>query len=231
MGIPPVTNWEDTMSPEMRCKTLVFFISCGAYVPLAIGGSQHPEEINLATYTAWAGLTAMLSYAAWVQQYPGWSLQFGFFFGNTIMVLLGLSIGGYTFNLGPAESVVLYGLILTVAVATFRWHQGHKEDTPRIVYLGAILSDILSFWPAIKQYLGPHDPVSTLTLTGFCMFFVGVVTSLILVDRPRRMYRMDPIAFKQETGKEKTLYNVFAPSFFAIENAILLPVTIYHMAQ
>jgi hypothetical protein len=215
----------------MRWKALVFLVSCGAYVPLVIGGHQHPEELNLATYLAWTALTAMLSYSAWVQKFEGWSLQLGFFVGNSTMALLGLCQGGYTFNLGPGESVVLYGLIGTVAFATIRWFQGHTEDAPPIIYRGAVLSDILSFWPAVKQYLGENDPPSDLTLLGFIMFLCGIVLSIIFVEKPLQKFFTDPEVFKTEYGKGKTVLSVFEPSFFSIENVILLPLVIYHMTH
>lgn len=219
------------MSANLLKKLLVFFFSFGAYVPLAIGGWQHPEELNIATYGAWAILTLVLTYSAFVQRYEGWILTFGFFFGNLGMVILGLRRGGYTFNLGFAEYTALYGFIGVVAIATIRRLQGHKGNLPRWLYVGGVLADIASFYPQIMQYLAPHPAPTSWIFVGYAMFLTGVVLTTVFVEQLFAKLRMDESQYELKHGKKKSIVSIFEESFFSLENAILLPITIYLMAR
>jgi len=215
----------------MLRKALVFFFSFGAYVPLAIGGWQHPEELNIATYGAWTILTLTLTYAAIIQKYEGWILTFGFFFGNLAMVLLSLGRGGYTFNLGPAEYIVLYGFISTIFVATVMWFLGHKGDVPRVLYVGSVVADIASFYPQIKQYLVPHSAPTFWIFIGYAMFLIGVTLTIVLVEQLPNKLRMDEKQYAKVHQKPKKILLILEESFFSIENMILLPLTVYLMAR
>jgi hypothetical protein len=144
----------------------VFLLSAGAYIPLAIGGWQHPEEINVASYSLWLILASMLLYSSRAQGFAGWRMPLGFLIGNASMLLLAFAIGGYTFNLGKAETIILYGIISMVVCATIRFTQGHAGDIPRILFLGGVAADVLSFYPQLKQYLGPHDAPTSWMLIG-----------------------------------------------------------------
>src|SRR5262245_33990023 len=88
---------------------IVFALSVWAYLPVAIGGWRHPVEINLASYGVWLLIAGVLLYSYRSQGLLGWRLPFGFVIGNVAMLMLGLVRGGYSFNLGWAETIGLGG--------------------------------------------------------------------------------------------------------------------------
>lgn len=228
---PPFTNREDVMSNAVRRQVFASFFSFGAYVPWAIGGLQHPQEINIATFGAWMLLTVVLAYSAKKQGYDVWILALGFFFGNSIIFALGLWSGKSTFNIGVVESVVLYGLIGTVAVATIRWFQGHAEDVPKVLFIGAVCADILSFWPQLKQYLLPHEQPTPWIMLGYCMALCGIFLNLTIVERFFHKFFMNPIEFRKEYKKGKSALEIVVQSLFSIENVIILPVILFTMIR
>jgi hypothetical protein len=77
---------------------VVLAVTVGGYVPLVIGGLHHHSEINLAAYSLWSIAMAMAFGSAFYMKYDTWRLALGFFIGNVTMIVLGLSVGGYTFN-------------------------------------------------------------------------------------------------------------------------------------
>lgn len=169
---------------------MVFIFSAGAYIPLAIGGWLHPEEINVASYSLWLILASLLLYSSRAQNFAGWRMPLGFVIGNSLMICLAGAINIYTFNLGPSEMIVLYGIVGVIVVATIRWAQGHTGDVPRIIFLGSVVADILSFYPQIKQYLQPHDAPTNWMLLGWCMWILGAFINVAFVERVLQKIRV-----------------------------------------
>src|SRR5258708_38193003 len=118
---------------------VLFFVVLG-YVPLAIGGWQHPKEMNIAVYSLWVILASMMTYSTKKQGFS-WKMPLGWTLGNVFMVIFAFLRGGCTFNLGPAEAAALYGIVVTlavwIAVGTVT-----KKGSPRILLLGSIAADI-----------------------------------------------------------------------------------------
>lgn len=198
---------------------VVFAFSAGAYIPLAIGGLQHPEEINIASYSLWLILSSMLLYSSRAQDFAGWRMPLGFFIGNSSMLVLAFALGGYKFNLGLTEIVVLYGMIGAIAFATVRWMQGHKGDVPRILFLGSVAADILSFYPQLKQYLEPHDAPTYWMLLGWAMWIVGAFINVALVEK----------MVQKLWNKSKSPFLVLEESAFSLENGLFMIATVVVM--
>lgn len=198
-------------------QLLVLFLSAGAYLPLAIGGWFHPEEINVAAYSLWLMLSWMLLYSSFKQDFSGWSLPLGFVCGNTFMLGMAFRFGGYTFNLGPAEVIILYGLVGTVVVwvtvgkTTGRWN-------PRILFLGGVTADIISFYPQVKQYLGVQEAPTYWMILGWVMWIAGAAINVIFVERFFHKARL------AKTMREKLA--VLEESAFSIENGFFMIVTV-----
>src|ERR1700685_3743966 len=94
----------------------VFILGSMAYVPIMIGGWRHPKEINLASFSMWLIISGMLLYSSHSQKFAGWRIAFSFVVVNASLVILGLTRHGYTFNIGPAETIAFYGLIGTLSI-------------------------------------------------------------------------------------------------------------------
>lgn len=203
-----MSRWESFWS------WFVFLGAIGGYVPMVIGGWQHPADINVASYALWFVLSSTFLYSIIAQRQPGWRLPLGWIVGNVAMIVLGLARGGYTFNLGPAESIALFGLVLVigtwaaVGTVTKRWNA-------RILYLGSVAVDIVSFYPQLKQYLLPHDPPSGWTLIGWCLFFAGAALNLFAVER---------FVHKLVQKKQKALLTL-EQSALSLENSIFIAIT------
>ena len=193
---------------------IVFILSAGAYIPLAIGGWDHPAEINVASYCLWLILSGMLLYSSYSQGFSGWRLPLGYLIGNLSMIILGIVTGGYTFNVGPVESVVLFGLIITVFILTVVGKLTGKFNS-RIIFIGAISADVVSFYPQIKQYLMPHDFPTNWMLVGWGMWIAGVAVNIILVER----------LFKKLCKSEGQSWKIIEESLFSIENGIFMIIT------
>ena len=208
----------------------VLFLSAGAYVPLAIGGWVHPSEINIAAYSLWLVLSGMLLYSSHAQDFAGWRMPLGFFVGNLAMIVLALIRGGSTFNLGSAESVILYGIIATLSVwvaigqSTGRWN-------PRILFIGGVSADILSFYPQIKQYLEPHEVPSDFMLLGWGMWIAGACINVIFVERLPFKLRMDRDSYQNLYHKNKSAAGIIEESLFSIENGLFMIATVLVMTH
>ncbi|MDB5204100.1 MAG: hypothetical protein JWP09_128 [Candidatus Taylorbacteria bacterium] len=176
---------------KISWDNIVLVLSAGAYIPLAIGGWQHPEEINLASYSIWLILATMLMISSRAQGYDGWKLLAGFLTGNFSMLIFGLCLRGTTFNLGDAEKIVLYGLITTIVIWVI-WSTLKKKGNPRILFLGGIITDVMSYYPQIKQYLLPHDPPSWWLLAGWYMWIMAATITLIKVEKLVMKIRKQP---------------------------------------
>ncbi len=209
---------------------VVFAFSIGGYVPLSIGGWQHPSEMNLAAYGIWLIIAALLVYSSWKQGFAGLLLPFGFCVGNSWMLALGLWRGGYTFNLGQAEAFALYGLVLTLSL----WAAvGTKTGTwsPRILYLGAISAEAISYYPQWKQYLVSHERPTWWLLAGWCISMTGVLVNIVFVEGLPGKFMMTDERYWHLHPKEKRLLPIFEESAFSIENLTLGSFTIFLMAR
>jgi len=198
-------------------QLVVFLLSLGAYAPLAYGALIHPEELNIATYSVWSIIAIMITYAKVAQRESGWELPAGFILGNIGMIGLAFWMDEYTFNLGPAETVVFYGIVTTLAT----WAaigQVKKTWDPRIIFWGGILSDVASFYPQVKQYLLPHDDPTIWLFMGWIMWILAVLISLLKVEQ-------FPTTFKKD--RRFALKN----SAFTIENGTFMLVTVVIMAN
>lgn len=199
---------------------VVFAFSAGAYIPLAIGGWQHPEEINVASYSLWLILASMLLYSSRAQDFAGWRMPLGFVLGNGSMLVLAFALGEYTFNLGTAETIVLYGLIATIS-AWVAVGQTTGKWNPRILFLGSVAADILSFYPQLKQYLEPHDEPTYWMLFGWSLWIVGAFINVALVER---------MCQKLYTRAKHPLL-VLEESAFSLENGLFMIITVAVMVR
>lgn len=209
---------------------IVFFISAGAYVPLAVGGWYHPSEINMAAYGIWMVLAGMFLYSSWKQEFAGVRMPLGFFVGNVLMLVFGFWVGGYTFNLGPAETMALYGVVgtlslwTTIGALTSRW-------SSRLLYWGAIVADLLSFYPQWKQYLLPHDYPTTWMLVGWCCWIGGAAINVVFVEKLFKKLLMPEEEYEREYEKMKKPLLIWEESAFSLENCFFMTVTVFLMAR
>jgi len=207
----------------------VFFISIGAYVPLLIGGWKHPVEINIPTYSLFAIITAMMFFSAKAQGFTGWRLPLGWFIGNISMIGIAfIFLKGWTFNLGPQEIIILYGLAVVFG-AWITLAQIQNKWNPRILFLGAILIDIASFYPLVKQYLLPHEPPTAWMLAGWFLAMVGPVISMIFVEKIIAKLYTKKEKYREFYQKEKNIVGIFEESGASMENAILYLITFFMM--
>lgn len=211
-------------------SNVVFVLSLSAYIPVLIGGWKHPVDSNVACFSLWIILSLVLCYSAKVQGFAGWKLQFAFFFGNIVVVLLALIRGGYTFNLGISEMIVLYGMILVISIWVLVGYWTKKWN-PRILYLGTILVDITSFYPVLKQYLQPHDRPTTWMIVGWSMYALAALINVIFAERFIHKLRMDYLTYGINYDKRKGCLQILEESAFSIENFFLILITIVLMCR
>jgi hypothetical protein len=209
---------------------LVFGVGLGAYIPLIIGGWQHPSETNIACFIIWIMLAGMFSYSAYVQKYDGWRINLAFLFGNITVVVIALMRGGYTFNLGPSEMISLYGIVGTlclwvvIGVTTKKW-------SADVLYLGGIIADILSFYPILKQYLERHERATTLGVIAWSMFGIAAFLNFTCVEQLFRRLRLNRPAYAIMFQEEKSLIKIFKNSAFSLENFSLIVITTVLMSR
>lgn len=208
-----ITGWE----------YLVFFLGAGAYVPIMIGGWQHPAEINLATYSLWFILCSLIAYSSWKRRYAGWFMPLGWVFGQGMIITTAFLRGGYTFNLGQEEIIVFYGIIITLSLWGTLGQLTGKWD-PRILYLGSILADMLSFYPQIKQYLLPHEPATIWLTLGWSIFIIDILVNLLLVEHL-------PEKLLASRAKPKEILHILEHSLLSIENLFFLTLSLVLMLQ
>lgn len=209
---------------------IVFILGLVAYVPIAIGGWQHPSEVNLASYSIWLIISAILLYSSLSQGFAGWRMPLGFCLGNGAFLILGLTRGGYTFNLGAAETVALYGVITAlsvwVAIGTIT-----KKWQPRILFLGGVTADILSFYPQLKQYLLPHEPPTTLMISGWAIWILLAFINVFLVEGFLKKIMTPRTTYEQRYGKPKRLLLIIEESAFSLENGVFMIIITLAMIQ
>jgi hypothetical protein len=194
--------------------------SAGAYIPLAIGGWGHPSEINIVTYTLWFVLSGVVAYSLWVQDLSGWRLPVAYVVGNGAIVGLGLGRGHFTFNLNLEGAIILYGLVGTFSVWALFGNAIGGRWRVSILLWGSIAADVVSFIPLWLQYVVPHNP-TRLTLVGWIMWLVGALISLIWVEK----------VFEKLSIRENKKIKVLGDSAFAIENALLVVITLVIMTR
>jgi hypothetical protein len=208
----------------------VLILGAGAYVPLMIGGWQHPVEVNVAAYSLWLLLSLVFVYSFRDQGFAGWRMPLAFAVGNSSMLILGFVRGGYTFNLGSAEAVVLYGLIGTVCLwLVIGSTMGNWNS--RILYWGGILVDILSFYPQLKQYLLPHEPPTVGLLVGWGLWVAIALINVFLVERLFTKLRLTKEQYEKVFAKTKNPFLILEESAFSLENGFFMIVTIFVMVR
>ncbi len=209
---------------------IVLLLSAGAYIPLAIGGWHHPTEINTASYSLWLIISGMLLYSSHSQGFAGWRMPLGFFIGNGSLLTIGLSLGGYTFNLGPAETIALYGIIgtlsvwMTVGLTTKKWK-------PRILFLGGIAADVLSFYPQLKQYLLPHEPPTTWMILGWSLWVLGAFINIVLVEKLFKKITLTKTMNEKPHERTKKTLLILEESAYSVENCLFMFITIIVMTR
>lgn len=194
----------------------VFVITLASYVPIMVGGWQHPSEINLASYAVWIMMASMILYSSWDQGFLGFFLPLGFLIGNLVIVAFGLCLGGCTFNLGVGESFGLFGILGTLSV-WIAYGNVTKKWSSRILYWGTIITDVISFYPQWKQYLLPHDKPTPWMLVGWFGCFLASAVNIMCVE-----------GLFKKLGKDSHL--PWEQSAFSIESCFLTMVTIILMA-
>ncbi len=208
----------------------IFCCSLGAYAPLIVGGWKHPYEMNIACFGLWVILAASTTWSSRIQGFAGWRMLLAFLVGNATVVVIALCRGGYTFNLGPSETIVLYGMSITigawviVGATTKRWE-------PRILYLGGIAADVISFYPQMKQYLLPHEHPTHWMIFAWTMFGLGAFMNMILVEELPKKLRMDATAYGIRYDKSKNTWQILEESAFSGENFLLIVVTVILMCR
>ena len=209
---------------------LVFSISLGAYIPLIIGGWQHPSETNVACFSLWIVLAAMLAYSAWAQGYEGWRINLAFFAGNIVVVALALIRHGYTFNLGPTEMILIYGLSTVIVVwwiistKTGRWR-------PDILWIGGIIVDVISFYPIVKQYLRAHEAATNLCIAAWAMFGLGALINFVCVEKLFSKLGTNPATYEAVFGEKKSHAKILSTSAFSLENFTMIITTLVLMLR
>ncbi len=209
---------------------IVFVIVLISHLPLAVGGWQHPSEINMACYGVWLLINSLLVYSSLKQGFAGILLPLGYLLGNIAMLTLGFVVGGYTFNLGAAETMALYGVVGTISIwcvvgqLTKRWN-------PRILYIGAIAADLLSFYPQWKQYLLPHDYPTTGLLIGWMCWIVGAGMNLVFVEKLFFKLGMPEGQYRLLYEKEKRPLLIIEESAFSLENVCFMTATVFLMMR
>jgi hypothetical protein len=204
---------------------VVFMLGAGGYIPLIIGGIQHPAEINVATYSLWLILCSMIAYSSWKQKFAGWFMPFGWVIGQAGIIMTALYIGGYTFNLGTEEMIVFYGIIITISLWGIIGQQTGKWN-PRILFLGSVFADILSFYPQIKQYLLPHDSPTIWLVIGWSMFIADTIVNLIFVEKLPQKLTTPKERYEIKYGEEKQTLRLLESSLLSLENMILVSATL-----
>ena len=218
------------MHRKQGWSLVVLLLSAGAYIPLAIGGWHHPSEINIASYSIWLIISAMLLYSSRLRGFAGWRMPLGFFIGNGSLLIIGLSLGGYTFNLGPTETIALYGVVgtisiwITIGTVTKKWNS-------RILFLGGIITDVLSFYPQLKQYLLPHDKPTNWLLLGWSLWILGSFINVVMVEKLFKNLFITKAAYESIYKRKKNPLLILEESAFSVENCVFMIVTVIVMIQ
>jgi hypothetical protein len=209
---------------------IVFLLGAGGYVPLIIGGIQHPPEINIASLSLWFILCGMIAYSSWKQKFAGWFMPLGWVLGQGVFLVIALFIGGHTFNLRQEEMIIIYGIIVTVSVWGEYGRRTKKWD-PRILFFGGVAADMLSFYPIFKQYILPHELPTNWMMLGLLIFVTDTLVNLIFVEQlPQKlvMYKQNYLA---KYGEQKNILSLLEGSLLGLENIILISSVLWLMER
>lgn len=194
------------MESQKQWGRVVCFFTLGMYIPLFIGGVVQPDKLNIASFGIWTFLSLVFAYLSKVLGHRGWRMAMGYFGGNIAIVGLAFYQGGYTANLEASESTALFGVVGTICAWII---YGLRTGTwpPRVLYLGFVLAEALSFYPFIKQFWGPSEFVGNWTYLAWVMGVIGPALNLLLVERLHARLRI-------ESGKRR----IVEGSLYSLEN-------------
>ncbi|MBI5004498.1 hypothetical protein HZC00_05405 [Candidatus Kaiserbacteria bacterium] len=102
---------------------------------------------------------------------------------------------------------------------------------PRILFLGSVMVDVLSFYPQVKQYLLPHDPPTNWLLLGWGMMLAGAIVNIVFVEGFFPKLWMSRTKYWTTFKKNKNLSSIFEESALSLENSILMIGTIFVMTR
>lgn len=208
---------------------IVLVLAAGGYVPVALGACQHPSELNVAAFGLWTILSIMFVSSSLSLGFVSWRLPLGFLIGNVALLVLAIFLRDVTFNLGQSEWIALFGTIVTLSVWVTHGHITKKRN-PRILLWGAVCADVLSCYPMLKQYLyDAHAPMTMLGITGWTMWYAGILVNLIGVDMLPQKLAMSAATYKKMFGEEKHCGFIAEESVFSIEQTVLVPLIIVAM--
>ena len=195
---------------------MVFLITVIAYAAIITGAILHPSENNLATWIIWMMLSSTFLYAQIKEGHAGWQMALGYLIGNVAMLFIAWFVGDYTFNLGPAESIALFGFIGAVVVWTIIGITTKKWDS-RLLYFGSVLADLASFYPMWKQYITAHEAISTVGLIGWIGFFIGAFVNAVWVEHCVYKFMLSPSAYRETYGVKKRALRIVEESLLSLE--------------
>jgi hypothetical protein len=176
-------------------------------------------------------MASMLLFSELWGRNPGWRISCAFVIGDIGLILLGLFHGGYTFNLGLSEIVVLYGIIITIgSFVTYGFITKRVEEY--ILYFGGVAVDLISFYPQAKQYLLPgHDRLSVMSLCGWIGWMIGITISIIFVEEFFRRLRMPAALYQEVYGEEKNRLKICSSSLFSVEQIFFMSAMVFVMTR
>jgi hypothetical protein len=120
---------------------------------------------------------------------------------------------------------VIVTLSVWVAVGTIIKRWSH-----RILFLGGVSADILSFYPQLKQYLLPHEPPTHLMMFGWCLWILMAFINVSIVEEFFKKLLMAEARYQRAYGKPRNRWLIAEESIFSLENAIFMIVTVLVMA-
>ncbi len=197
----------------------VMILAALAYVAIAIGGYFHRSELNVASYSVWLILSAMMAYPSKKQKLPSYYMVMVWVIGNASLVVFSLALGGFTYNLDAAGTIAFYGIVSTFAV----WGAVAavtKKFNSFILFYGVILTDMASFYPQLKQYYQPHEQATPWMYAGWSLWIVAATIQLIHVDKFIANWR----------AKSASRLKLLQTSATSLENGVMLIVTTFMMA-
>jgi hypothetical protein len=198
---------------------LVMAIAALGYICIAIGGYFHRSELNIASYSVWLVLSAMMAYSSKKQNLSSFHMVMSWVIGNAALIVFSLAIGDYTYNLDAGGTIAFYGVISTFAV----WGAAAsitKKFNSWILFYGVIMTDCASFYPQLKQYYYPHEQATPWMYAGWILWVVAAAIQLVHVDKFIANWR----------AKTASRLKLLETSATSLENGIMLIITTIMMA-